>query len=418
MKTNGTLKTLLRLVWIILLTLIFSFTHAQPDYDFRNGILISGTDKQIGSVYRFNNVKPGVDAFITITDLSAGISLTDLDAGSGYPEALQPTLLVQPFTSGYLEMKLEFLYAGTNTPYVQAEVPVTCIDVDGIINDGILPVNEFDQINIGGGYVDYQMIGGELLVSQNGNWFTGRNLATIDYPGRDTSAKQAMFTIVNSNISEGIIRVGVDNQSSKEATRLRSVYFKKFSYASSLLPVFGLLSFTGIRQENKSVLNWEMAATSDFSSITIQRSTDGKNFTSIAFLTIQDDSKAISQNYIDYSSSESSQFYRLKITAPGNKISYSNILLLKGKLFTVTGFKIYPNLISSDANINLDVNKKQQAVLLISDYSGRIVKQQSLSLQEGNNTLQVSNLDRLASGNYIAVVRTTDAVYNQRITIR
>jgi len=418
MKTNGTLKSLLRLVWIILLTLIFSFTHAQPDYDFRNGILISGTDKQIGSVYRFNNVKPGVDAFITITDLSAGISLTDLDAGSGYPEALQPTLLVQPFTKGYLEMKLEFLYAGTNTPYVQAEVPVTCIDVDGIINDGILPVNEFDEINIGGGFVDYQMIGGELLVSQNGNWFTGRNLATIDYPGRDTSAKQAMFTIVNANISEGIIRVGVDNQSSKEATRLRSVYFKKFFYASSLLPAYGLLSFTGIKQETKSVLNWEMAATSNFSSITIQRSTDGKNFTSIAFLTIQDDSKAISQNYIDYSSSEGGQYYRLKITAPDNKISYSNILLLKGKLSTVTGFKIYPNIISTDANINLDVNKKQQAVLLISDYSGRIVKQQSLSLQEGNNTLQLSNLDRLTSGNYIAVIRMADVMYNQKITIR
>jgi len=109
MKSNGTLKPFARLAWIILLTLLFSITYGQPDYDFRNGTLISGTVNQMGSVYRFNNVKPGVDAFITITDISTGITVTELDAGSGYAEALQPTLLIQPFSKGYLEMKLECL---------------------------------------------------------------------------------------------------------------------------------------------------------------------------------------------------------------------------------------------------------------------------------------------------------------------
>lgn len=417
MKTNGTHKLLLRLAWIILLTLIFSFTHAQPDYDFRDGKLISGNANQKGAIYLFSNVKPGVDATIEISDISNGVSVVDLDAGSGYPEALQPTLIVQPFTKGYLEMKLEFLHAGTNSSYDQAEVPVTCIDVDGMINDGTLPVNEFDEINIGGGYVNYQMLGGELLVTQQSNWFIGRNLATIDYPGRDTTAKQAMFTIVNSNIHQGTIRVGVDNQSSKDANRLRSVYFKKFAYASSLLPAFGLLSFTGVKQENKSVLNWELAISNNFSDVTVQRSSDGKNFSSIAYFTVQHDGNSIRQNFVDPATAEDGQYYRLKIQG-ANKISFSNILLLKGKASAAKGFKIYPNIITSDANINLDANKKQQAVLLISDYSGRIVKQQSLSLQEGNNTLQVSDLDRLAAGNYVAVVKMADAVYNQKITIR
>ncbi len=418
MKTNGSLKLLMRLAWIISLSLFFSFSQAQPDYDFTNGALKSGTDKQIGAVYLFTNVKPGVDAFITITDISAGITVMDLDAGSGYPEALQPTLFVQPFTKGYLEMKLEFVYAGTNTPYVQAEVPVTCIDVDGIINDGLLPLNEFDEINIGGGYVDYQMIGGEILVTQNAPWFTGRNIATIDYPGRDTSAKQAMFTIVNGNISGGIIRVGADNQSTKEATRLRSVYFKKFTYASSLLSLFGLISFTGVKQGNKTILNWELAANCSFTNVTIERSTDGRNYMAIADLAVQYAGKATKQNYTDYFSAEGNVYYRLRIGQPGGKYNYSNVLLLKGKSSTVKGFKIYPNIISTGANINLDSDKKQQGLLFISDYSGRIVKRQSLNLQEGNNTLQLNNLDQLPAGNYIAVIRMAEAVYNQKITIR
>src|SRR4030095_8207325 len=171
MKSNGTLKSVCRLLFILLLTLLFSFTYAQPDYDFRNGTLVSGTDLQKGAIYLFKNVKTGVDAFVEITDISNGITVTELNGASCYPEFLQPTLLAQPCTKGYLEMKLTFLYAGTNLSFNQATVPVTCIDVDGIINDGTLPVNEFDEINLGGGYVDYQMIGGELLVTQNGNWF-------------------------------------------------------------------------------------------------------------------------------------------------------------------------------------------------------------------------------------------------------
>jgi hypothetical protein len=315
-------------------------------------------------------------------------------------------------------MKLQFLYAGTNNPMVQAEVPVTCIDVDGIINDGILPVNEFDEINLGGGYVNYQAIGGELLVSQNGNWFIGRNLATINYPGRDTSAKQAMFTIVNSTISEGIIRVGADNQSSKPAERLRSVYFKKFAYTSSLLPLFGLTSFAGVRLENRTMLNWEFAANCSFTGVTVQRSLDGKNFTSIGTLPMYYAGKATLQTFTDYYRSEENLYYRLKIEIPGGKYNHSHVLMMKAKPFASKGFKIYPNIISSEANINLDSEKKQQGILIISDFSGRIVKQQSLSLQEGNNTLQLNNMDKLASGNYIAVIRTADAVYNQQITIR
>ena len=91
---------------------------------------------------------------------------------------------------------------------------------------------------------------------------------------------------------------------------------------------------------------------------------------------------------------------------------------MKGRSAAVKSFKIYPSLISADANINVDSEKKQQGSLAIADYSGRIVKQQPLSLQEGNNNIQLNNLDRLPAGNYIAIVRTNEGVYNQKITIR
>src|SRR5215213_4915840 len=106
-------------------------SYAQPDYDFRNHILLSGTDRQAGAIYLFPAVKPGVDVIMTITSISPGITVTEMDGSTGYPEALQPTLIADAFTSGYLEMHFEFVVAGSSTPFIQTEVPVTCIDVDG-----------------------------------------------------------------------------------------------------------------------------------------------------------------------------------------------------------------------------------------------------------------------------------------------
>ena len=69
MKTNGT-RFVLIVVLVQLLFLLVSFTvAAQPEYVFKNGVLVSGADKKKGAKYRFSNVRPGTDAFVTITEI-------------------------------------------------------------------------------------------------------------------------------------------------------------------------------------------------------------------------------------------------------------------------------------------------------------------------------------------------------------
>lgn len=90
MKTNGT-RILAIAVFLYLLLLIASFSiKAQPDYRFKNPVLISGTNLTVGSKYRFNNVKPGIDGIMTIADLTGGMTLSELDGGSGFDDAFQP----------------------------------------------------------------------------------------------------------------------------------------------------------------------------------------------------------------------------------------------------------------------------------------------------------------------------------------
>lgn len=222
---------------IIVLVFISLKGYSQPDYSFAGSTLLSGTDLDVGAVYLFPTVRPGVDARMTITDISPGIGLTELDGASGYAAALQPTITAEPWTTGYVEMTIRFVTAGTNTDLNQPQIALTSIDVDGSTDydDEDNNLYEYDMVNMGGGYYDMNTAGGELSVTQSGNWFTGKNIAGIDYPGRDTASQQVMFSVINANVTSLIVRVGVINQTANSASRLRSIYFKKFVYQNSIL---------------------------------------------------------------------------------------------------------------------------------------------------------------------------------------
>src|SRR6187399_2484972 len=127
MYPNSTLKQLIRSLLLLSMLAITSFGYSQPDYIFRNAVLVSGTDLQEGAVYRFSNVKPGTDALVTITDIEK-IALNQLDGPSGFDEAFQPYIYCPAKTKGYVEFRFDFVVAGTNTAQVMIEVPVTAID--------------------------------------------------------------------------------------------------------------------------------------------------------------------------------------------------------------------------------------------------------------------------------------------------
>src|ERR1700709_2134196 len=74
------------LLLILFTTTCQYFSMAQcvaPSMSFHSPVLIAGTDNQIGAVYRFSEVMPGVDAEITVTDLVGGAVLYNIDDTTG-----------------------------------------------------------------------------------------------------------------------------------------------------------------------------------------------------------------------------------------------------------------------------------------------------------------------------------------------
>jgi hypothetical protein len=318
-----------------------------------------GTDKLVGAKYRFTSVRPGIDAIVTITAITGGLAINQFDGSSGFKEAFQPVIDLPAHSNGYAEFKIDFVTAGTFTLRIMNEVPATCIDVDGRMRGGF-PINEFDMIKKSPGvYVDYNLLGGELTVTYNATWIIGTNISTIDYPGVDTLAKQAMFSTVQSSISSMTIRVGANNQSAGVEQRLRSVYFKKFTYPNSFLAKSALLSFRGVEKNKKVELQWELQNENKLSSVIIEKSNTSSSFRTIGEVVVGNNIKF---NFTDNEVLDGNALYRLKLINLNGKIEYSNILVFRNNDQSASSFKIYPSAIKSSASMNVKSNKTGTAI--------------------------------------------------------
>lgn len=229
---------------------------AQPDYTFKSAVLQSGTALQTGAVYRFSNVKTGVDALVTITFITTGCTLSqfDNDGGAGYQDAFQPEILVPAHTNGYAQFHIAFVTAGTSTAMVQSEIPASAIDIDG--NNSLWggPLNEYDGVSLGASsYVDYNMLGSQLSITYSAGWVQALNTGGSEYGGINLSGTSVMITTVNASASSFDYRTGVNNQSNISTLyRQKSLYFQKFTYPNSVLSLPAIASSNIIQPDNQT----------------------------------------------------------------------------------------------------------------------------------------------------------------------
>ncbi len=416
MKSNGT-RFLLIVVFLQLLILIFSFsTKAQPDYTFAKPVLLSGTDLAVGAKYRFSAVKPGVDGILTIVDMKGKMTLKELDGPSGFDEAFQPYINCEPKSKGYVEFLIEFVSAGTTKLLIQKEVPLTAIDIDGyeFPDNKLFETDGFEESS--SFYIDYDMLGTSLEVKKTGNWVEAINQSAITYDGIDTVQKDVMFTAVHANVSSVRFRVGADNQSKEFMYRLRSIYFKKFIYSNSFLPKSPLLSFNGVEKSNKVNLSWTIENNNLFKSFSIEKGKSSSSFIEIGKINgVAEVSAQSNFSFADQELLTETSFYRLKMVGINGQITYSAVLVFRGKHQGSSSFKIFPSVIQGNATISVTAASSGTATLDIVDYSGRLINRRQLQVLEGTNNIVLNNTNSILSGNYFAVLKIDKTTYSQKI---
>jgi hypothetical protein len=182
-----------------------------------------------------------------------------------------------------------------------------------------------------------------------------------------------------------------------------SIALDNFDFTDPILPI-SLLSFTGETVKAQNILYWQTASENGNRGFDLQRSADGRNFSSIAFIGSKaingNSSSKISYTYTDASPLEGSSFYRLKQLDNNGRSSISNIVLLNrydSKGFSVAA--VYPNPVANQLSIVINSPVKQDVTLTFNDAAGRIVLQKRISVVAGTN-YHLVNVQPLAHGSY------------------
>jgi hypothetical protein len=143
----------------------------------------------------------------------------------------------------------------------------------------------------------------------------------------------------------------------------------------------------------------------------VERSSDGRNFSSIGFVATKA-ANGNSASVLNYSFQDSRplpgiSYFRLKQTDINGRSNYSRVLMLQTAVGSELQFSlVYPNPVESQLNMIVLAPKATRINVQVVDFVGRAVRTQAFDVNRGSNTIQL-NVGTLTSGQYM--VKCVDA---------
>jgi hypothetical protein len=154
-----------------------------------------------------------------------------------------------------------------------------------------------------------------------------------------------------------------------------------------------LISFTGSKQNNAFLLQWETANMSQVKGFEIEKSSDAKTYTLLGFV---GSSNANHYSFRDISAMDLLNYYRLKMMDMNGQYRYSSTLVWRQQ--QPTALSIYPNPVKDELHI---VSNDTHFEYQVMDLFGRIWMQGESS----SNRLSIL-IPHLLKGNYILRIQT------------
>lgn len=177
------------------------------------------------------------------------------------------------------------------------------------------------------------------------------------------------------------------------------------------------LSFNGSLIKNDVLLHWQTATEINTDHYTIERSSDGTNFTGIGHVAAAGNS-TVTQSYRfnDYNAAQlnaGALCYRLKMADKDGRFAYSSILKIK-----LAGIKAvlyaYPNPVKDKATVVFNAGAIEKYTIAITDLSGKIVKRTEGVSAIGTNNVAI-DVSRFAVGTYIITVNSKGKMQSLRL---
>ncbi|MGF2412534.1 MAG: hypothetical protein ACQUYJ_09415 [Ferruginibacter sp.] len=180
-----------------------------------------------------------------------------------------------------------------------------------------------------------------------------------------------------------------------------------------------LLDLTVSEKNSQHLLQWKTETEVNSDHFTIERSSDGQNYTAIGTVKAADFSSTIA-NYIftDAAPLDGINYYRLLMVDKDNSFERSNIVSIANK--QAQGIIIVSAQLSAgkrQAAIKVTSTQSQKANLVIFDQTGRVFLSQAIFLQKGLNTID-KNTPEIARGvYYFKVFKAEEMLVKNSFTI-
>ncbi len=175
-------------------------------------------------------------------------------------------------------------------------------------------------------------------------------------------------------------------------------------------------SFTAIKQTTSNLLKWSTASESNNSHFVVQRSTDGKNFESIARVKGNGNSTKIQQyTFTDASAPVvKTVYYRLKQVDFDGRSDVSKTVIILRNIHPNGINSTTPNPFNSKLNIEVNTTTAGMAGIELTDMIGKVQHTSTEILVSGSNTISV-NTTNVPDGMYFVRVSTNGETYIQRV---
>ena len=171
----------------------------------------------------------------------------------------------------------------------------------------------------------------------------------------------------------------------------------------SPLPV-KLVSFNGNLNNNKVSLQWVVAENEITDHFEVEKSIDGKDFTTAALVFGTD--KPGSQNY-QYAETMNADkmFYRLRMTDKSQVATYSKILMFQSAVVAANNeIRIINNPVNDRLSFSFQSKSRQQVDVKVLDMMGRVMMKQTISSNEGSNLISMQLTSAFQKGIYVVEV--------------
>jgi len=238
----------------------------------------------------------------------------------------------------------------------------------------------------------------QSLATINMDKNTNNTAATITFNQTFTVNAPGIYRlaiITGGSTGGGNVRISVDDLN-ENATVIGCMQ-------AVTLPV-KLIGFVGSMNNNKISLQWSVAQNEDADHFEVEKSTDGKEFTTAAV--VMTNSKPGSESYsINETMKSEKIYYRLKMFDRNNSASFSKTLIFENEtVISAAGLRIVNNPATDKLSLNFTSEKIQLLEIKVYDLSGRIQINQKVKVFQGGNLINFPLTSTFKTGMYAVEV--------------